>query len=290
MKRLVKKAEAINLYHGTALANLDNILSSGIKANSNESTEDHNKTFFTNNKDKALHYANIAWSENGQRLNDYCVVLELALDTDILEPDPDCFNCNNWKDSLDSIGSVSINGSVLSSAITKIEIYSPSNDELLFSGSVADYSNNKDNILKELSKFNKKELEEGILKQFDTLWIKFDYIKDYFAEIKQIIENVNNGTIDSEEGYVTINGINSEIEKEIREIDNLIDEYNYNYSLNIPNIDYYEEEFAFENGDNFKAINIEIGNIFISIDEEQFEIEEKLTNDIKQLIINQFYF
>lgn len=284
MKRLIRKAEAINLYHGTNLNNLDNILSEGLKANENEG-DDFSKTFFTNDKEKALSYAHTAWEMNGSRLNDCLVILEFALDTDILEPDPDCFNCKNWKDSLNSIGSVSVNGSVLANRIIHIDIYS-SNRELLFSGSLSEY--NKEEVLEQLNQTDNSKTQENILDQFSSLINQFDYIKDYYFQIIDTINQVNNGQLDSEEGYIVISGIVDELTDEISKVEELVDEYNYDFDISLPSPYYYSEYYEFKNGDEFKAIVFEFGDIEITVQDDKSQIEHKLSNEVRNMILNEF--
>lgn len=154
MKRLIKKAQSIELYHGTNLLNVDSILSTGFKAGSEGKVWNNtnvNQTFFDVDADHVMEWYCInAVEKAGDRPDDAWAIFKVGLDTNILVPDlDDNPDAKTWEESVDRNGQVAVNGSVPASVIKEIILIDPDEEYEIFRGTPADYSINKDKFISE---------------------------------------------------------------------------------------------------------------------------------------------
>lgn len=148
MKRLIKKAFEIKLYHGTNLENLRSITDSGMMfpqeaGGAGNSWGDDSKfegyTFFATTLDKAWAYANMSVISD----EDVPVVLQLSLPENSLLPDDnDCPECKDWNESSNKVKQVKVLGQIASDYFEKVHFDLFGNESVVnFKGWEKDFEN-----------------------------------------------------------------------------------------------------------------------------------------------------
>lgn len=147
MRRLVKKAFGLTLYHGTNFDSFKQIMETGmIIPQENKSTLNGYKipdrlmekydgfSYFTDSKEVAIDYAM-------GNSSDYNVVIEVDLSEDALLPDDiDTFDAKDWKESLQQSNQVKVPGIITSDYFKNIYFYD-NNKQLLLSTNINNWEN-----------------------------------------------------------------------------------------------------------------------------------------------------
>ena len=132
MKRLIKKAGNISLYHGTSAQRLFEIINSGSIGTDKymDNGGDYGQVYLTNSEPSASRYGtNVAYSSSDKSMPDWPVVLEIVVGDNNLGPDMDDWEITNkendtdnptWQESLDETGQVVHEGEIPISQIKKI--------------------------------------------------------------------------------------------------------------------------------------------------------------------------
>jgi hypothetical protein len=196
MKRLIRKAKPITIYHGTNLLSLDKILQTGIAAGLIEDSPFYmtskNQSFFGTNINTSIDYGQIKYTNDGSRMKDAIVVLEITFDTDYLEPDnDDAPFAKTWEESGNQ---VAVDGSIRAEQINYLYFYN-NQRELIIDCTKDDYLSNTEEIKNKVYKSHIKNESEKMVEFIPVLDKILETVKQISMQIdrcKEILDLFDN--------------------------------------------------------------------------------------------------
>lgn len=236
MKRLIRKAEPITIYHGTNLLSLDEILQTGIAAgmieNSTWTNTNSAQTFYTTTMDRAKYYGSVKYYRFGRRMNDVIVVMEIDFDTDYLEPDKDDVpNATTWQESDEARKQVAFSGSVVANQIQKLYFYEGMNDDLILECTTSEYLSDPEAIKEKIYNNNKEKRGEIDSKKAEEIADEMSYMGEKIYKCHTILQRYNEND--------TVETLQPKLDREYRVIYQIIEKINrliaeYNEETNEP--------------------------------------------------------
>lgn len=169
MRYLRKRAAMMSLYHGTTLTSLMNIVNVGLQPDAQsiwnerqDKTSLENGVFLTDNEETATFYAREKWLREGASLNNYLIILTVAVSSDRLQPDNDdpSITYATWEESLAEIYQVYVEGAIVPSDIHDILFFANDGTEL-GTYSLATFAQDIDGTLRILKEKLSDHLQDG---------------------------------------------------------------------------------------------------------------------------------
>lgn len=320
MKRLIRKAEPITVYHGTNLLSLDKILQSGIAAGILEGypwgDTTKTETFFTTRKISSNKYAWQKVESQGDRKDDCAVILTVDLDTDYLKPDNDDFpEVESLEESIE-LGQVAAPFSVLANQITEITFIVPESGQI--ECTKQEYLTNKEEYIKQI--FGENNIQDEV----DYVLYSIKKMNYYYDQIAKKVHNV---TVGMDRLYVSRSSqypvIEQSIDEKIKEVEQaiqffvpkiiseveqvneMINKINQEHKTHIPfftyeeaDVHYYNQFYHPYSHKTYKTIKLQFGLINSGLDYYEratgflrggfYNEEEKKVYDIKEYIMSFF--